>query len=91
MYQEFIVEADAKGSKFKVKAFIGDAEDFGSLKRNGILSQVAMVKKSTPVQNVVKLLMLQQVLKQMLTILDMILTTSELFLAVKLKRFTLKY
>lgn len=35
MYQEFIAEADAKGPKFKVKAFIGDAEDFGSLKRNG--------------------------------------------------------
>lgn len=35
MYQEFIAEADAKGHKFKVKAFIGDAEDFGSLKRNG--------------------------------------------------------
>ena len=35
MYQEFIAEADAKGPKFKVKAFVGDAEDFGSLKRNG--------------------------------------------------------
>lgn len=35
MYQEFIAEADAKGPIFKVKAFVGDAEDFGSLKRNG--------------------------------------------------------
>ncbi|EPH6832551.1 hypothetical protein ACSYPE_000197 [Shigella sonnei] len=34
-YQEFITEAVVKGPKFKVKAFAGDAEDFGSLKRNG--------------------------------------------------------
>ena len=44
MYQEFIAEADAKGPKFKVKAFVGDAEDFGSLKRSEIAYVAASPK-----------------------------------------------
>lgn len=63
MYQEFIAEADAKGPKFKVKAFIGDAEDFGSLKRNGYFFLGGDGKEINTMQNIVKLLMLQQALK----------------------------